>query len=85
MLGFVSGRQYSVRAFVAALAVMFVAFSIFVPYGFPWLGLGWVGVALGAALWVRRMRSARSLFQVTRDINAEPALARAASISQEVR
>jgi hypothetical protein len=38
-----------------------------------------------AALWVRRMRSARSLFQVARDINAEPAPAQAASIPQEVR
>ena len=85
MPGFVSGRQYSMWAFAAALAVMFVAYSLFIPLGFPFLGLGWVGLALVAAFWVRRMRSARSLFQVTRDINAEPALARAASIPQDVR
>ena len=85
MLGFVSGRRYSVWALAAALAVVFVAYSIFIPYGFPWLGLGWVGLALVAALWVRRMRSARSLYQIARDLNAEPAPARAASSPQEVR
>jgi membrane protein implicated in regulation of membrane protease activity len=85
MLGFVSGRPYSVWALAAALVVVFVAYSILIPYGFPWLGLGWVGFALVAALGVRRMRSARSLHQIARDINAEPAPAQAASIPQEVR
>ncbi len=31
MPGFVSGRQYSMWAFAAALAVMFVAYSLFIP------------------------------------------------------
>jgi len=85
MLGFVSGRRYSVWALAAALAVVFVACSIFIPYGFPWLGLAWVGLALVAALWLRRMRSARSLYQIARDVNAEPAPAPGGLHSQEVR
>ena len=33
--------------------LVFVACSIFIPYGFPWIGLAWVGLAFGAALWKR--------------------------------
>ncbi len=71
MKDLVSSRRYSGLASVAALSVVFVACSIFIPYGFPWVGLGWVGLALGAALWMR-IRSACSIDQVLRDVEAEP-------------
>lgn len=67
----VSSRWFSVFALLASLSVVWVACSIFVPYGFPWMGLGWVGLALSAALWVR-MGSTRSIAEVLQDVESEP-------------
>ena len=70
----VPGR-YSGLALLAALSVIFFACSIFIPYGFPWMGLGWVGLALVAARW-KRIRPARSIYGVPRDVEAEPMASR---------
>ncbi len=70
MIDFVSHR-YSGLALLAALSVIFLACSIFIPYGFPWMGLGWVGLALVAAGW-KRIRPARSIYGVLHDVEAEP-------------
>ena len=55
--------RYSGSALLAALSVIFFACSIFIPYGFPWMGLGWVGLALVAAGW-KRFRPARPIYRV---------------------
>src|SRR5713101_1885526 len=68
MKGFVSSRRFSVLALVASLPVVWVC-SIFIPYVFPWMGLGCL--ALSAVLWVS-MRSTRSIAQVLHDVEAEP-------------
>ncbi len=64
---------------VAALSVVWVAGSIFIPYAFPWMGLGWLALALSGALWVRaRHDSTRSIAQVLQDVETQfrPAVAR---------
>ena len=66
----VSSRRLSVFPLLGSLSVVWVASSILIPYGFPGMGLGWVGLAL-AALWVT-VRSTRSIAQVLRDFEAEP-------------
>ncbi len=76
MQGFVSSRQYRGVASVA-LSGVFVACSILIPFGFPWLGFGLVGLTLGAALWLN-MDSRRSLAEVLRAVEGEPLLALAA-------
>ena len=59
MKDIVPGR-YSGLALLAALSVIFFACSIFIPYGFPWMGLGgwvwpsWLRAGRGSA---RRGRS----------------------------
>src|SRR4029453_9734466 len=73
MKDFVS-RQYSGPALFAALSVIFIACSIFIPFGFPWLGLAWVGVGFAAARWTR-IRPSPSIHGVLDDVDAEPALA----------
>jgi hypothetical protein len=77
MKDFVSSRRLSVFALVASLSVVWAACFIFITYGFPWMGLGWVGLALLAALWVR-VRSTRSIAKVLRDVEDEPTPAVAA-------
>jgi hypothetical protein len=57
---------------VAGLSVVWVAFSLFTPYGFPWTALGWVGLALSAALWQVSSSSTRSISQILSDIDAQP-------------
>jgi hypothetical protein len=61
---------------VALVSVIWLACSIFISFGFPWMGLGWAGLALSAALWVR-MRSPHSIAQVLCEVDAEsqPAVA----------
>jgi hypothetical protein len=66
-----SNRWSSVFPLVSLMSVIWLACSIFIPFGFPWMGFGWAGLALSAALWVR-MRSPRSIAQVLRDVEAEP-------------
>ena len=66
----VSSRPPGVFAGVALLSTLWVACSIFIPYGFPWMGLGWVGLALSGALFVR-FSGARSMAQVPRAVEAE--------------
>lgn len=61
---------------VVGLSVVWLACSIFVPYGFPWVGLGWVVLALFIAQLLSR-RSGRSIHDVIHAIEREPALARA--------
>jgi hypothetical protein len=65
------GHWSGVSPLVALMSVIWLACSIFIPFGFPWMGFGWAGLALLAALWVR-MRSPRSIAQVLRDVEAEP-------------
>ena len=77
MKDFVSSRRLGIFALVASLLVVLVACSIFISNGFASMGLGWVGLALLAALWVS-MRSTRSIAQLLGDVEAEPTLAVAA-------
>ena len=70
----VSSRQdSSVFALLAGLSAVWMACSIFIPYGFPWMGLAWVGLAISAALWVS-IRSTRltTVAQLLREVEAEP-------------
>jgi len=71
----VSSDPFSVLALVAALSVLQVA--IFIPHGFAWMGLGWVGLALSAALWAS-VSSSRSIAQVVHGVAVEPMPAAAA-------
>jgi hypothetical protein len=64
MNDFVSSRRFSVLVLVTSLSVVWVACSMFIAYGLPWMGLGWVGLALSAALWVS-IRSTRPIAQVS--------------------
>jgi hypothetical protein len=86
MNDFVS-RRYSGLALFAALSVVFAACSIFIPYGFPWVGLAWVGLAFAAASWTR-IRSGRSIYGVLEDVEAElvpvPVVAKARSATRVV-
>jgi hypothetical protein len=70
MNDFVS-RRYSGLALFPAFSVVFAACSIFIPYGFPWVGLAWVGLAFAAASWTR-IRFGRSIYGVLEDVEAEP-------------
>jgi len=65
---FVSTRWIRMVGLVASLSVVG---AIFIPYGYPWIGLGWMSLALSVALWLR-MRSPRSMAQVIDDIDGEP-------------
>jgi hypothetical protein len=71
-----SSRRFRVLALVTSLSVVWAACSILFPYGFPWIGIGWAGLALTAALWVSS-RSARSMSQVLHAVEAEPTTAKA--------
>ena len=75
MKDFVSSHWISVIALVASMSVVC---AIFVPYGFPWTGLGWASLALSAAV-LLAMRSTGSIRQVIYDVEAEPGLAVALS------
>ncbi len=68
MENFVSTRWIGVAALVASMSV---AWAIFIPYRFPWMGLVLVTVAVSGALWVR-LRSPRSVSEMIDDIEAEP-------------
>ena len=58
---------------VTALAVAMSAVSaIFVPFGFPWTGLFWVGLAFFAAYRIAG-GSPRSIASVLHDVDREPA------------
>ncbi len=70
MKDFVS-RRYSGWTLFAALSVLFVACSMLYPYGFPWFGLAWVGLAFGVARW-QRISPGRSIYGVLNDVDAEP-------------
>ena len=70
MKGFVSSRRFRVFALVALVSVLWVACSMFIPYGFPWVGLGGVGLVLTTALWLG-MGSTRSIAQVLGDVEGE--------------
>ena len=71
MKDFVSSHWTSVAALVASMSVVC---AIFVPYGFPWLGLAWASLALCAGCFLA-LRSTRSIGQVIHDVEAEPMLA----------
>ena len=66
----VSSRRLSVFPLVAALSVVWVASSIFIPYGFPWTGLAWGALALSLALWRVKSGGTRSIAQILRDFDA---------------
>src|SRR6267378_629582 len=73
----VSSRRLRVFALVvplvAALSVVWVACSILIPNGFPWMGLGWGALALLGALLVRvRHNSPPSIAEVLPDVEREP-------------
>ena len=71
MKDFVSGYGTSV---VALLASMSVVWTLFRMPGFPWTGLLWASLAVGAAILLRK-RAGRSITQVIEDAEAEPARA----------
>jgi len=51
MQGFVSSRQCA-RLALVSLGIVFAACSILDPYGPRWMGVGWGGLTLAAALWL---------------------------------
>jgi uncharacterized membrane protein YccC len=65
---FVSTRWIRLVGFVASSSIIGAAF---IPYGLPWIGVIWVGVAFSVALCLRA-RAPRSMAQVIDDIEAEP-------------
>jgi hypothetical protein len=72
MRDFVSSHRVSVFVAIAALSVAWVVCSILLPQWVPWMGLGWVGLGLCAALWRLGAPSDRSIAQVLRDEDAQP-------------
>jgi hypothetical protein len=70
MKNLASRAGISVAASAAAISVVF---AIFVPYGYPWLGLGWAVVACAAGVWVAMIsiRAQRPMSDVIDDVEAE--------------
>jgi hypothetical protein len=64
---------------VGLVASLSLVGALFIPSGFPWMGLGWLSLALSVALWLR-MRSPRSMAQVIDDIEAEPLIVAAHAV-----
>ena len=60
---------------LTTLASIMIVNVIFVPTGFPWTGIGFAGLTLAAAVWIRA-RSNRSTAQVIAGAEAEPTLRR---------
>jgi len=71
MKDFVSTRRFGFFALVTSMPVVWLACSILVPSGYPWMGLAWVGLALSAALWLD-IRSTPSMAQVLHHAEAAP-------------
>jgi len=50
---FVSTRWIRLAGLAASTSVVW---TLFIPIGFPWMGLVWVGLALSGALWLRKIQ-----------------------------
>jgi len=66
MQDFVLTRWIRVAGLVASMSIVW---AVFIPYGFPWMGLVWVSLAISGALWLRT-RAPRSIAQVIDDAEA---------------
>lgn len=94
MKGFVSSRRLGFVALITSIPIVWLACSMLVPSGDPWMGITWTGLALSAAVWLE-MRSIPSLAHVLDFVGAAPIPAvavrsrpirsEAASIPREVR
>jgi hypothetical protein len=71
MKDFVSGYGNSVVALLASISVVWTLFRM---PGFPWTGLLWASLAVGAAILLRK-RVGRSITGVIEAVEAEPARA----------
>jgi hypothetical protein len=69
MRDFVSSRWVSLTGWVACATLVW---SISMPYGFPWLTLSWVVLALSTAAVLIGKTSAPSAAQVISGVEAEP-------------
>lgn len=68
MQDYVSTRWIRVAGLVASMSIVW---TVFIPYGFPWMVFLWVSLAGLGALWLVK-RSPRSIAQLIDDVEGEP-------------